>query len=206
MFARELGFPRHPDRGLEVLNEGKTTSIDLGRAEYTVAGEPRQRFFVQLAGAGLDSRAIELVDWELKKKLGALAYVVAGCKALSEPQPVIVAQGSNSVSGELVLIGNGRFYGGSLAVFPAASLQDGLLSVCILPKVTLPRLLAALPGILTGRWYKLLFGFAFQPAFSDIDQHEPGHFAIGRRERLRTAGQTFGPAQGVAGHRAIKFV
>lgn len=161
VFARELGFPRHLDGAIKVLNEGKTTAIDLGCAEYTVDGATRQRFFVQLAGAGLDSRAIELVDWEMKKKLGALAYIVAGWKAMSEPQPVIVAQSASSVSGELVLIGNGRFYGGSLAVFPAASLQDGLLSVCVLPKVTWPRLLAALPGILTGRFFALCSALHF---------------------------------------------
>jgi diacylglycerol kinase family enzyme len=36
--------------------------------------------FCPIGGAGLDSRAIELVNWELKKKLGPVAYVVAGFK------------------------------------------------------------------------------------------------------------------------------
>jgi diacylglycerol kinase (ATP) len=155
VFARELGLPRHLAGAVQVLKEGKTMTIDLGRAEYTDAGSPRQRFFIQLAGAGLDSRAIELVNWELKKKLGPIAYIIAGCKAMREPQPVIVAHGETPVSGQLVLIGNGRFYGGSFAVFPAASLQDGLLDVCVLPKVTWPRLLAAVLGLLTGRLYQL---------------------------------------------------
>jgi len=151
VFARELGLPRHPDRAARVLKEGRTMTIDLGRAEYTDAGNSRQRYFIQLAGAGLDSRSIELVTWELKKKLGPLAYVVAGCRAMREPQPVIVAHGPAPVSGGLVLIGNGRFYGGSFAVFPQASMQDGLLDVCVFPKVTWPRLLAAVPGLLAGR-------------------------------------------------------
>jgi diacylglycerol kinase (ATP) len=150
VFARELGLPRQPAKAIKVLREGRTMTIDLGQAEYTVDGSPRQRFFIQLAGAGLDSRSIELVNWELKKKLGPLAYVVAGCKAMGETQPVIVAHGETPVSGEMVLIGNGRFYGGSFAVFPTASLSDGLLDVCVLPKVTWLRLMAAAPGLLTG--------------------------------------------------------
>ena len=154
VFARELGLPRHLAGAIQVLREGKTTAIDLGRADYTDAGSPRQRFFIQLAGAGLDSRAIELVNWELKKKLGPLAYIVAGCKAMRETQPVIVAHTETPVSGQMVLIGNGRFYGGSFAVFPAASLQDGLLEVRVLPKVTWPRLMAAALGLLTGRLYE----------------------------------------------------
>lgn len=155
VFARELSFPRDLEGAAKVLKEGKTTCIDLGCVEYTVDGNPQQRFFIQLAGAGLDSRAIELVKWELKKKLGPLAYIVAGCQALGEEQPVIVAHGENPVTGEMVLIGNGRFYGGSFPVFPAANLQDGLLSVCVLPKVSWPRLMGAVPGLLTGHLYEL---------------------------------------------------
>jgi diacylglycerol kinase (ATP) len=161
VFARELGFPRHLAGAIEVLKGGKTTLIDLGCAEYTDAGNPRQRFFIQLAGAGLDSRSIELVNWELKKKMGPFAYIIAGWKAMGETQPVIEARSETAVSGELILIGNGRFYGGSFAVFPAASLQDGLLDVFVLPKVTWPRLLAAAPELLTGHLRKLCSALRF---------------------------------------------
>jgi diacylglycerol kinase (ATP) len=161
VFARELGFPRELAGAARVLHEGKTKTIDLGRVEYTVAGNPQQRFFIQLAGAGLDSRAIELVSWKLKKKLGPVAYVIAGLRAMCEAQPVIVAHSDPAVSGELVLIGNGRFYGGSLAVFPGASLQDGLLDICILPKVTWPRVVAAAAGLLTGQFSKFCSALHF---------------------------------------------
>lgn len=155
VFARELGLPLNLPGAIKVLQQHKTTLIDLGRVEFVMAGKPQERFFIQLAGAGLDSRSIELVDWQLKKKVGAIAYIIAGCKAMCETQPVILAEGDKAVSGEMVLIGNGRFYGGSFAVFPAASLQDGLLDVCVLPKVTWARMMAAVPGLLTGRLYKL---------------------------------------------------
>jgi YegS/Rv2252/BmrU family lipid kinase len=161
VFARELGVPRHVDGAIKVLTEGKTRTIDLGRVEYTATGSPRQRFFIQLAGAGLDSRAIALVDWELKKKLGPLAYVLAGCKAMSETQPMIMTHGDKEIAGQMVLIGNGRFYGGSFAVFPAASLQDGLLDICVLPKVSWAKLVTSLPGLLTGRLYQLCSALHF---------------------------------------------
>jgi diacylglycerol kinase (ATP) len=161
VFARELGLPRDLAGMVAVLQKGKTTTIDLGCVEYKDAGSARQRYFVQMAGAGLDSRAIELISWELKKKIGALAYIVAGCKAMGETQPVIVAHGETAVSGELVLIGNGRFYGGSFAIFPEAGLQDGLLHVCLLPKMTWLRLLAAAPVFLTGRLPKLCSALHF---------------------------------------------
>jgi YegS/Rv2252/BmrU family lipid kinase len=151
VLARELGLPRNLARAAKILGEGKTLWTDLGRADYIEAGTPRRRFFIQLAGAGLDSRAIALVSWKLKKKTGPFAYLVAGCKAMSETQPQITAEGETTVSGEQILIGKGRYYGGGFAVFPAARRQDGLLHFCVLPKVTWFTAAAAALGALTGR-------------------------------------------------------
>lgn len=155
VFARELGLPRRLPGAIKVLREGRTRAIDLGCAEYSVNGGARKRYFVQLAGAGLDARAVNLVDWGLKKKLGPLAYVAAGLKALGERQALIEGRGEKNISGELILIGNGRFYGGSFPIFPAADMEDGLLDICVLPKANLFTLTAAVPGMLTGRFYSL---------------------------------------------------
>ena len=131
VFARELGFPRGLAEAAAVLRQGKLKMIDIGCADYTVAGDARQRFFIQLAGAGLDSRAIELVSWQLKKKVGPIAYIIAGCRAMGERQPVIVAHGDSAVSGELVLIGNGRFYGEAWRCFQAPACRMACwMSVC----------------------------------------------------------------------------
>jgi diacylglycerol kinase family enzyme len=84
----------------------------------------------------LDSRAIELVDWEQKKALGPFAYVVAGFKALSEAKSQITASAPHAgATGQLVLVGNGRYYGGSFKLFPQANLRDGLLDVTVFPSV-----------------------------------------------------------------------
>ena len=138
VFARELKIPLHIERAWEVLQRGREIKIDLPRVEFSANGVRQKRYFCQLAGAGLDARAIELVDWRHKKKVGPLAYVIAGLKALREKKPKITvrANGQN-VSGELVLIGNGKFYGGPFAIFPSADLRDGLLDVCVFPRVGL---------------------------------------------------------------------
>jgi YegS/Rv2252/BmrU family lipid kinase len=136
VFARELGLPMNLKESWAVLRAGKESLIDLARVECVVKGTPQQRYFAQLAGAGLDARAIDLVDWQLKKKIGPLAYVWAGLVALREmPSQITATNGANSATGELVLVGNGRFYGGSFRIFPQASLSDGLLEVCVVPKV-----------------------------------------------------------------------
>ncbi len=132
VFARELKIPLKVENAWEVLQNGRELKIDLPRVEFSEDGVLQKRYFCQLAGAGLDARAIELVDWKQKKQVGPLAYVIAGLKALRERQPKITVHvNGQSATGELVLIGNGRFYGGSFVILPQADLRNGLLEICV---------------------------------------------------------------------------
>ena len=148
VFARELEIPLRLDRAWDVLQRGRETRIDLPRVEFLAKGARRRQYFAQLAGAGLDARAIELVDWKHKQKVGPLAYLIAGLKALRESKPrITVHVGGREVTGELVLIGNGRFYGGPLGIFPAADLRNGLLEVCVIPRVNWLTMMRCLPNL-----------------------------------------------------------
>ena len=149
VFARELKIPLKIENAWEVLQRGHETKIDLPRVEFSADGVLQKRYFCQLAGAGLDARAIELVDWQHKKQVGKLAYVIAGLKALCEKKPQITVHANGqSMSGELVLVGNGRFYGGSFAILPQADLRDGRLNICILSRTDWWTLLRCAPGLL----------------------------------------------------------
>jgi YegS/Rv2252/BmrU family lipid kinase len=152
VFARELKIPLRLERAWEILRRGNEINIDLPRVEFSANGRTERRYFVQLAGAGLDARAIELVDWRHKMKVGPLAYVIAGLKVLRETKPIITAQASaGKFTGELVLIGNGKFYGGPFEIFPQADLRDGMLDICIFPRVDFPTLLRGAPGLVARR-------------------------------------------------------
>lgn len=136
VFARELDLPKNIDDAWHVIEHGVECQIDLPQAEFTNSSQPCVRYFAQLAGVGLDSRAIELVNWEHKKRFGALAYVVAGFKALNEKRCTIAVSAPGIQSeGELILIGNGRYYGGSFVLFPRADMTDGKLDITVFPKV-----------------------------------------------------------------------
>lgn len=141
VFAKELRIPTDFSGAWEVIRRGNEMIIDAPFASYGEDGQARRRYFAQMAGAGLDSRAVELVDWELKKKIGYLAYVVAGFKALGENLPnIAVSNGSQTVLGKLALIGNGKYYGGKFNVFPRAELADGMLEVTVFPTLSAPAL------------------------------------------------------------------
>jgi len=130
VFARELGIPLKLDAAWAVVQRGVIRAIDLAHAQSNGGG----RFFAQLAGVGFDARAVRAASWELKKKIGPLSYVWAGVKALHEPHALVdvSVNGTGATArGVAVLIGNGRFYGGRLRLFPQARLDDGLLDVCV---------------------------------------------------------------------------
>ena len=149
VFARELGIPIALEPAWRTIRDARETAIDLPCVECTRGDAVTRHYFGQLAGAGLDARAIELVNWSLKKRIGPLAYVVAGLQALTGPQSKItVTDGPRSASGELVLVGNGRLYGGPFTVFPEADLRDGLLDVRLFPRANWLTLFRVAPSLL----------------------------------------------------------
>ncbi|HEY4414947.1 MAG TPA: diacylglycerol kinase family protein [Verrucomicrobiae bacterium] len=201
VFARELKIPAKLKAAWEILRRGNEARIDLPQVEFLTNGKTERRYFAQLAGAGLDARAVELVSWKLKKKAGPLAYAVAGFQALMERQPKITVQADGkTLEGELVLIGNGRFYGGSIAIFPAADLHDGQLDVCVLPRANLPTFLRHAPSFLfrqklpekaVSRINASRFQLTSQvPVAFELDGewvgHLPATFSL-EREKLRVA-------------------
>ena len=149
VLARELKIPLKLEAAWDVLQSGQERRIDLPCAAFQLGNKRVQRYFIQLAGAGLDARAIELTDWRWKKAAGPLAYVLAGLKALREKKPAITLQVNGlTVRGELILIGNGKLYGGSFNIFPKARLDDGRLDLCVLARAGFKNLLRFAPSVL----------------------------------------------------------
>ena len=150
VFAKELKLPQDFAGAWKVIRAGNEMRVDAPWANYSSDGKAERRYFAQLAGAGLDSRAVELVNWELKKRIGFLSYVVAACQAFGEDLPQIeVTNGRDAASGQLVLIGNGKFYGGRFPIFPLADLCDGILEAVIFPRVNLESIARSCWGMLT---------------------------------------------------------
>lgn len=155
VFARELRIPLKLDRVWPVLETGREIKLDVGCAEFQTDKGPEKRLFLQLAGAGLDASAVELVSWQLKKKIGPGAYLVAGLQALRANQPRITASnGRQETTGDLVLIGNGKFYGGNYPIFHKSDLTDGVLDAVTLSQVAWGGLPSLALNFLLGRLFK----------------------------------------------------
>ena len=132
VLALELAIPFDWSKAWQLILGKGTRSIDVPRATYTNETGETHRHFIQLAGAGWDAHAIQLVRWNLKKTLGPLAYFIAGATALGRDNPAITAHSAEATAtGQLVLIGNGRYYAGAYPFFHRAKYDDGLLDVLV---------------------------------------------------------------------------
>ena len=126
VFASELGIPGNGlRRAWEIIRAGHCRTVDLARAN--------RHFFVQLAGIGFDAQAVAGVDWQAKKNFGPLSYVISAAKVASRRPPTLTIESEEGPvrEGSFVLVGNGRYYGGPVAVFKQAVIDDGKLDVLV---------------------------------------------------------------------------
>ncbi len=126
VLAAELGLPvKDLAACWRIITDGHIQQIDLARGN--------DRYFVQLAGVGLDAQVVRETDLEFRKNFGPLSYVVsvAQIAARIPPKLEIHTPDGQTRDGCFVLIGNGRYYGGPFHVFTDAAIDDGLLDVLI---------------------------------------------------------------------------
>lgn len=155
VFALEIGMPLALSQAWEVIQKGRERLLDLPAATFRVGDKTVTRHFIQFAGAGWDARAVELVSWKLKKRIGRFAYVWAGLGALKKSQSKVEVQTTNSrEEGDFILIGNGRFYAGKYPFLYRASLADGALDVTVFPKLRLTSLGGIFGNFILGRFFR----------------------------------------------------
>lgn len=175
VFAKELGIPHNFAAAWAVVEAGHVRAVDLASAAF--AG--KRRHFCQLAGVGFDARAVRRASWELKKKVGPLAYVWAGLKVLGESHaPVEVQLPHAKAAGVAVFVGNGRYYGGKFRLFPQAKLDDGLLDVCVFERCGYLDLLRYGPAVLCARHTRLRGVHYFQTQELVCNGAEPAPFEL----------------------------
>ncbi len=145
IWAKEAQIPRRPLEAVKAAVEGERRRIDLGRA-----GE---RYFLLMAGYGLDGAIARRVNLGLKSRLGAATYAVAAVReALRYRSSTVTLRfdGEEHAAQVLMLVaGNTRNYAGVAEITREAQVDDGLLDVCVFQgKGTLDIVLHALRTLL----------------------------------------------------------
>jgi diacylglycerol kinase (ATP) len=134
VWAREVGIPFDLHEACNVLAFGQTRRIDLG----CVNG----RYFLLMAGIGLDAEVTQKVERKPLKRLGTLGYALAalwygpGYAGF----PVIVRRDDHVIKTRAlqVIAGNTQLYAGAFKFTWQARSDDGQLDLCIVRKLNLP--------------------------------------------------------------------
>ncbi|MBV8539180.1 MAG: CDP-alcohol phosphatidyltransferase family protein [Pseudonocardiales bacterium] len=154
LLARNLAIvPEDTAHATRIALSGTTRTIDVGRVLIDDCAE--EQVFLVMTGMGFDAAIMTGAPEQLKARLGSLAYVVSGARALMAPRvPVTLAVDGRSESPRqvrTVVVGNcGKLLGG-LTLLPAAKLDDGLLDVVAISPRSLLGWLAVTARVLTRR-------------------------------------------------------
>lgn len=148
VLASELGLPRQPDEAAQRLKALTPARIAVGRL---LADGAEPRYFLSMAGVGLDAEIVHRLDLERKKSWGKLAYWMTGLGMLGQrlKEFDVRAEGALHRAG-FALASRVRNYGGDLVIAGGASLFDDRFELVSMEGSRSWRYLKYLAGVLTG--------------------------------------------------------
>jgi len=154
--VKTLGIPKEPQEAVRHLLQSGRRPVDVGRVTYTGHNGAREtRYFINVAGLGLDGDTVARVN-RTSKALGGFISFLWGTVVsllLYRNQPMaITVDGKLIYDGPVtvVVIGNGRYFGGGMHIAPRAEMADGLFDIILLHNLGKIELLANLPKVYRG--------------------------------------------------------
>lgn len=132
VLARELHLPEDEKDATAVVARGKSRTIHFGVA-IDEATQTR-RYFLLMAGIGLDATVVNEVPPSLKSRFGKAAFWFSGLRQLTrwDPPTFTVEVDDQQYNATFVAIGNAASYGGDLAITPRARIDRAEFEVCVI--------------------------------------------------------------------------
>jgi YegS/Rv2252/BmrU family lipid kinase len=123
--ARTLGIPTDIEQASDLIAAGHKRRIDIG--------EVNGHHFFNVASIGLSADLANALSRETKRRFGRLGYALTALRVLAQAHPfhaeISSAEGTARVKTLQIAIGNGRYYGGGMAVEESATIDDGHLDL-----------------------------------------------------------------------------
>ncbi len=123
VLANELGMGMTMEGAARSLLECVPERVSLGLLSTALGDSPR--YFLLMAGAGLDAEIVYHLNGRLKDALGKVAYWVGGLARIGRRLPEFTVETeSGSHRASFALVSRVRNYGGDLEIAPSISLLD----------------------------------------------------------------------------------
>ncbi|MGQ0576429.1 MAG: diacylglycerol/lipid kinase family protein [Pseudonocardia sp.] len=153
LLARTLGSPMELLPAVRAALNGDDRKVDVGWVR--VDGAQEERAFLVMAGTGFDATIMEATPEALKVRVGTLAYVISGLRAMRGRRTRVTLTLDDGPPlrrrTRTVLVGNSGTLLGGLVLMPAATVDDGLLDVVNIAPKGLAGWVAVLVRVLTRR-------------------------------------------------------
>jgi YegS/Rv2252/BmrU family lipid kinase len=145
--ARTLGIPNSLPEACQIIASGRLRRIDLG----SVNG----KYFFNVASLGLSVKITQQLTKEIKQRWGIFAYGAIAFQVIWKSRPfnaeIRVNDQSIHVKTVQIAVGNGRYYGGGMAVVHDAAIDDQRLDLYSLEIDHWWQILPLLPAMRQGR-------------------------------------------------------
>ena len=132
VLACELGLPLDCRPAACVISRAKTRRVHVGCALDEQSGA--KRYFLLMAGVGLDASVVRRVHPGLKKRFGQGAFWFSGLSHLADwkPKPFEIEIDGQHFTATFATIGKSASYGGDLTVTPRAQLDQPDFEICVI--------------------------------------------------------------------------
>jgi YegS/Rv2252/BmrU family lipid kinase len=153
LLARTLGTPLDLPAAARVALTGDDRPVDVGWVR--VDGSADERAFLVMAGAGFDATIMAATPERLKVRVGPLAYVISGFRAIRGRRMRVSLTLDDGPPlrrrTRTILVGNSGTLLGGLVLMPAATIDDGLLDVVSIAPKTVTGWVAVFVRVVTKR-------------------------------------------------------
>jgi YegS/Rv2252/BmrU family lipid kinase len=150
VLANELGIARTMERAADTVAHWVPERIALGLLATATGESPR--YFLLMAGAGLDAGIVYNLNQRIKDLLGKAAYWIGGLSKIGQrlPQFTVEAEGKTFRT-SFALVSRVRNYGGDLEIAPSISLLDDEFEVVLFEGANTLPYLKYMAGVVTHR-------------------------------------------------------
>lgn len=147
VLGHELGLNSHADRVAAQVGRMVSRRVALGLLEAQV-----RRWFLLMAGIGLDAQVVYNLKLDWKDRLGKAAYWMAGARLTASRLPgfEVEVDGRRLHSG-FTLVSRVRNYGGDFRIAPTATLLDDTFEVVLFRERHSASYLKYLAGMMANR-------------------------------------------------------
>lgn len=145
-FAKTIYPTLNIDDIIKTITDGEVKSIDIGKCN--------NKYFINIASAGIDAEIAHRVQRARKSVSGKFVYLSALFKTLVSYKGIDFNIKLDDVSFQsntlLITASNGKYYGGGMLPTPDADIKDGYFDVCHIKNLNKIKIVALLYKFIKG--------------------------------------------------------